>query len=381
MLFSSHAKAQVLKTWTFLHGLCVHGLSLITLILLIPGQWILAISISISISISIFTSTDAVASQPGKPHRSDARAKTSEKESAASRTVTLNFPSKSIGMLYLTKVESHGQLTQLKELDVARDTVHATVPPDRWLLLRCVGLVLQKPNSLNTLAPDDLDALDVTATPLEDIETFTGRSLLTNISKLTGLRLLVLKQFPAVDLELSRLSTLKKLQHLTIELCEMDGSCVKALSTLPELYDLDLSFNQLKPENLRSLKDFRKLKRLILHDCKLDDSAIANIANCTNVEDLALNENIHLTDASMKSLASMKNLKLIDLKGTRISVRGLAELSGLKHLSSIAVSEGYMTPEQLASLQDRFPHTKISFSRRTTEVDKDMKRIFAPMPR
>jgi hypothetical protein len=365
MLLIYYTKIQVSKAWTFLFARLFIGFR----------QWIFLLSIF------FLTYNGATASQPVKPQSSDTRTENSEKTKSASRAVAVTFPSRGIGILYLTKVESHGQFTQLKEIAVAKDIVHLTVIPDRWLLLRCTGLVLDKPNSLNALAPDDLDSLEIAATPIEELETFTGKSLLTNVARLTGLKQLTLKQFPAADLELSRLSALKKLQHLTIELCEMDGSCLKALSTLPEVYDLDLSFNELKTENFRYLKDFRKLKRLILHGCKLNDSALASVGNCSNVEDLALNQNARLTNASMKSIASMKKLRVIDLRDTRITARGLQYLTGLDQLRSISVTEGYISPEQLAGLRTQFPHTKITSSGRGTNVDDDTRRIFAPMPR
>ena len=365
MLLTYYTKIQPSKAWTSLFGR----------LLTRSGQRIFLLSIF------LFAYNGAIASQPVKPKSSDTRTEDSAKLTSASRAVAVTFPSRSIGILYFTKVETHGQFTQLKEVAVAKDIVHLTVPSDTWLLLRCTGFVLDKPNSINALAPDDLDSLEIAATPIEELETFTGKTLLTNVARLTGLKQLTLKQFPTADLELSRLSSLKKLQHLTIELCEMDGSCLKALSTLPEVYNLDLSFNELKAENFRYLKDFRKLKRLILHGCKLNDLALASIANCSNVEDLALAQNARFTDASMKSIALMKKLRLIDLRDTRITARGLQYLTGLNQLRSISVTEGYISPEQLASLRTQFPHTKITVSGRASAVDGDTKRIFAPMPR
>jgi hypothetical protein len=80
----------------------------------------------------------------------------------------------------------------------------------------------------------------------------------------------------------------------------------------------------------------------------------------------------------MKSIASMKNLRVLDLKFTHITARGLRELSALNHLAYLAVSEELISPEQRIELKKRFPNTSID---RASVVDSDTKRIFAPMPR
>lgn len=281
----------------------------------------------------------------------------------------------------MVKVEPGGGLSENKQIAIAKDTVTAKIPFDKRLLLRCAGIVLRQPDLLDSIAPDDLDVLEISATPLDELETFNGKELLKSIARLRGLSILTLKQFPEADFELRKLSNLKRLQRLTIELCEIDGSCLKSLATLPELYDMDLSFNRLEPENLRCIKEFRKLKRLVLHDCKLNDVAIASIAECTNIEDLALNRNAHLTDASMKSIASMKNLRMLDLRFTHITARGLRELSSLGQLAKLELSEEVISPDQKVELKKRFPNTTIQYEKRASAVDNDTKRIFAPMPR
>ena len=344
--------------------------------------WDIILSQKLILPLSLLLlASDGAASEFGTSHHSRIKDNANEKTIAAPRTVTLRFSQESIGGLYLVKVESRGQFSECNQIAIARDTVTAKIPFDKRLLLRCAGIVLRQPDLLNLIAPDDLDVLEICATPLEELETFKGKELLTSVARLRRLSGLTLKNFPAADFELRKLSNLKRLQHLTIELCEIDGSCLKSLATLPELYDMDLSFNQLKPENLQCIKEFRKLKRLILHDCKLNDVAITSIAECTNIENLALNQNAHLTDASMKSIASMKNLRVLDLKFTHITARGLRELSALNHLAYLAVSEELISPEQRIELKKRFPNTKIQYEKRASVVDSDTKRLFAPMPR
>jgi hypothetical protein len=295
------------------------------------------------------------------------------------RVVTMSFPAQSIGTLFTTRIDSRGTWIGLREIAVAKDTVTANIPPGRCLLLRCAGSILFHPEVLDALPANALDSLEITAMPLEDLEKYTGKALLTRISRLTGLQQLVLRQSPIADTELCRLIRLKKLQHLTIELCEIDGSCLQSFKDLPELSDLDISYNPLKPANLKWLVNLHKLNRLILHDCKLENSMIPVLSQCTSIEDLALNQNVHLTDAAIPSIASIKNLRCLDLKFTHITARGIRELKSLHQLRHLTISDGLVSPEQCAEIKQLFKDTTIEYASRTVQIDSDTRRIFAPL--
>jgi uncharacterized membrane protein len=69
-----------------------------------------------------------------------------------------------------------------------------------------------------------------------------------------------------------------------------------------------------------------RLKRLDLRDTPIDDGALAALRGNTIVEDLVL-ARVHLTDASLETLLSLKALKRVFLWQSGVSAEGLAQLS------------------------------------------------------
>jgi hypothetical protein len=297
-----------------------------------------------------------------------------------SRTIT--FPKRSLGGLYLVQIYELGQWgPEPTEVAVAKGTVTITIPPNQSLALRTNSMILTEPALFGSLPPDGLDALEISATPFDEAEDATSDKALSYVADLTGLKQLILKQFEATDKGLSELKSLKHLQHLTSVLGKANGFCLKDLAELPELFNLDLSHNPIKQENLQYLAGFHKLARLVLHRCQLGEEGVKNISKCKTITMLAINLNPKVNDNCMKYLAQLPNLRSLDLASTGVTIKGLEYLRELKNLRGVTISEGLFDRYQLPTIQKLLPKTIITFSKGSKIPDSFTQRVLAPLPK
>ena len=189
---------------------------------------------------------------------------------------TMKFPDTSLGGLYVIQIANSGLIYGEKEAAVAKGIVKLQVPPGSEILLRGNSNLLQKPNLLDSLAPNCIDCLEIKGAFFDlDDEQFANKMLL-RVSKLTGLNKLRVTALEPDDAGMSVLKSLKKLTLLSVTVGRIEGACLKDLQTLPLLNDLDISDNPIKLDNLKYIGSFPSLKHLGLHRCKIDDDAVTD---------------------------------------------------------------------------------------------------------
>ncbi len=67
-----------------------------------------------------------------------------------------------------------------------------------------------------------------------------------------------------------------------------------------------------------------------------------------------------VTDADLKGLAGLTQLRALDLQGTQVTDAGLKELAGLKQLQSLALYGTKVTDAGVRELQLALPNARIS---------------------
>jgi serine/threonine protein kinase len=123
-----------------------------------------------------------------------------------------------------------------------------------------------------------------------------------HLGKLTRLTLLRLMHSPSVtDEGIKHLSPLWRLTHLDLGGCEVSGTCLKELHTMPELHALHL------------------------HSCPITNEAIADIPGQDKLSELGL-ANSRVTEAAVEQLEKFKALRQLNVEGTTISNDGLLRL-------------------------------------------------------
>jgi eukaryotic-like serine/threonine-protein kinase len=119
---------------------------------------------------------------------------------------------------------------------------------------------------------------------------------------LTRLRILNLTALPVTDAGLASLQSLKNLQHLVLDKTRVTDA------------------------GLVSLKSFAKLYSLYLGETGVTDAGLADLKDLPNLRILGLYGLRGVTDAAVPRLVQLANLEEVDLRETRLSIKGFGAL-------------------------------------------------------
>jgi serine/threonine protein kinase/Leucine-rich repeat (LRR) protein len=138
---------------------------------------------------------------------------------------------------------------------------------------------------------------------------------LAHLRGLTKLRIMNLTSLPVTDAGLARLYTLKNLQHLVLDRTHVTDAGLVSLKMFPKLYSLYLGETGVTDAGLAHLRDLPNLRVLGLYGLK------------------------GVSDSAVPTLARLRNLEEVDLRGTRLSIKGLGALKAAAPSVRITWSE------------------------------------------
>jgi len=163
---------------------------------------------------------------------------------------------------------------------------------------------------------------------------------LEHISGITGLESLDAGYAQVTDVGLDHLTTLTNLKELSIGGNKLTDAGLHALRYLSNLRQLDLSGMQRTDSGLWnvSLTDFgidtiatlSELRELRLNGMAISARSLEKLKVLTKLERLDLQGCARISDDAAPVLASWASLRVIDLKGTRISAGAIAQLRQAK---------------------------------------------------
>jgi hypothetical protein len=153
-------------------------------------------------------------------------------------------------------------------------------------------------------------------------------AVLSAMGELTGLRRLVIRSDLSSDaLLLEPLGRLRRLEHLSLRATGIDDERLSFIEHLTELRTLDLGENRIVGPGMKHLAGLSKLKNLWLIDCnRFTDEGMEHMPSLTGLEDLVI-QHTQVTDAGLKSLDGLPNLRCVETTGTRVTQRGRMRLT------------------------------------------------------
>jgi len=114
-----------------------------------------------------------------------------------------------------------------------------------------------------------------------------------------------------------------------------------------------------KPEGKLTKTYLEKLTRLILNDTKkVTDAGLKGVAKLTQLKGLYL-EGTDITDAGLKEVAKLKQLNFLALNLTQITDAGLKEVAKLKQLRFVNLEDTKATKAGVDQLIKVLPKCKI----------------------
>lgn len=122
------------------------------------------------------------------------------------------------------------------------------------------------------------------------------------------------------------LKNVENISKISLPGAKLKDEVAPLVAQYPNLQELDLQNGTVK-EALPHLKSLNKLERLNLESAYIDDSDVKNVANVKSIQDLQLSNNYKLTDDAVRSIATMPNLKTLNIDSHNITPDGIKALS------------------------------------------------------
>jgi hypothetical protein len=310
----------------------------------------------------------------------------SKNDHSASKTVNggskievrvLHFPSdKSMGTILLGKNEVRGEFYKKIQVAGAAGDVKVEVPPGYFILFEANRRVFEHPESVDRIPKEGVDRLKIGSIAMTDGEEGLCDKALSHVPSITGLKGLDVDRSDATDKGLSCVKFLKNLERVNCLHSDVSGAFFKDLIGLPHFDYLDCSWCAIDEANLKFLPSLKHLETLNMARTGLTDSALIELAKCENLRELHIGSNPKLTDGGMKALLPMKNLRYLDVRKTKLTLRGLRNIAGVK-LYFLGVPQSLSQQTNLKELMKVFPGVQLFLE--NNEVPDEIRKTYAPI--
>lgn len=169
---------------------------------------------------------------------------------------------------------------------------------------------------------------ELTSLKLIDVANVEERGLVSAIAlRFPNLKSLEAPRLPLSDDEISALGALPKLRTLNLSSTELGDAGIAALRTL-QIETLKIGSTSVTSAGLRSIPP--TVRSLYLASLPVTDTDIAYIAQALpDLATLSL-QGTAVTDASVPSFLQMANLRVLQVKGSKMSPEGMASLQAAK---------------------------------------------------
>jgi hypothetical protein len=172
-----------------------------------------------------------------------------------------------------------------------------------------------------------------------------------------------------------QLCKMKQLKALILAKTLIKGSCLQALSGTGLQY-LDISDNKVDLNNIKYLALLDHVVTVRLNYDNLTDECVKSIAHMKSLRDLELRGNLKLTDDAVKNLLPLKNLQRIVMRDSKITVVALEALLKNLQLREVTVDDkilenpaGKRLLKEYSGILNPYP----------TEQKQDVNIIYAPL--
>jgi poly(3-hydroxybutyrate) depolymerase len=124
---------------------------------------------------------------------------------------------------------------------------------------------------------------------------------------------------------------------------------LRALPAPEQAFGLDLHGTSLTDAGLKEVATLKQLRALHLGNTKVTDAGLKTLAGLEHLEILALN-GAQVTDPGLKALAALKQLRSLNLSSTKVTDAGLKGLAGVGRLETLYLRDTRVTGGVLKAL-------------------------------
>lgn len=115
----------------------------------------------------------------------------------------------------------------------------------------------------------------------------------------------------------------------------MDDNCMKVFENCQQMVDFDASGATIGDAGVKCLSNLKKLQRLKLEGTDVQN--LTGLVGLDSLEELILKDT-DVTDGAMKVVSQLKNLRQLNIEKTKVTVKGLRELTKMPALVLVNVS-------------------------------------------
>ena len=135
----------------------------------------------------------------------------------------------------------------------------------------------------------------------------------------------------------------------------VDDLAASIFLSMPNIREIHLRDDPMTSDALPILGQLKRLERISLELCDITDENLEYLARLPSLTSLSLSypyKRNKITDAGAAKLAIAMGLKDLDLHGARITIRGLAEIAQLPNLESLNIEGTTIQPADLTVLKN-----------------------------
>jgi len=228
------------------------------------------------------------------------------------------------------------------------------VPHDQLIGFNPTYEALAKnPLLLKKFGPNDLTLVFMSRNDMAISKVFSA------LTHLTGLKALNVKFSDFGDTDLVYLDSLPNLSYLNASMSTITGNGLAKMKFLPKLTSLHAGGIQNIETFLERIEEMPKLYQLSLHGDRLDDNSLKQIAKAHTLRALSVGSNMSITNAGVKHLTKLKDLKFLDLCGTSIDIKCLDSLRQLPNLKELGIPMNMTDKSSVMTIRKAFPKIKL----------------------
>ena len=145
-------------------------------------------------------------------------------------------------------------------------------------------------------------------------------------------------------------------EQTAIENIKKNGGTVRSVAANDNSKEIDfhLSGKDLTDEQLADVTQVEEVIWLNLKDTKITDAGLKHLANLKNLKKLHL-ERTAVTDEGLANLSELSNLNYLNLYGTKVTDAGLEKLTNLKNLKQLYLWESGVSEDGAERLKQAIP--------------------------
>lgn len=160
----------------------------------------------------------------------------------------------------------------------------------------------------------------------------------------------------------------QKLETLDLYHCtQITGRGLAYLKDLPSLKKLVINHSKINDEDLANLVGIKSLRHLEL-PMQITDKGLEYVGRMSGLTNLIASNCLNVSDTGIRSLSNLNNLKVLEIRGNKITDEGVGEITKHNGLVSLYLAGPLITNDGLAKLNSLKSLKKLSLYTENTDI-------------